>query len=84
MPEFKKPFILIVNANNKEVEKEIVDIIKTFSKTFKVKSCNIKKNGMDMIIELRTEKGKEMIDQLSELEQIKQVSLLSQDGEVRY
>ncbi len=83
LPDRKKPYLLIINSDSVDGEEEIIAIVKKASKYYKVKSRNIKKSGMDFIIELHTNQEKEVVRQIAELAQIKQVSLLSHDGEVR-
>lgn len=83
MPEYKKPYLLIINGTRELDENVIVDCIKKNSRYVKVKSRNLKKNGADYIFEVHTKQEKQLLDNLSEVEAIAQLSLLSHEGEVR-
>lgn len=83
LPVKISPYLLIINADDKECEDEIMDTIHQMAKAYKIKSKNITKSGMDLIIELRTRQEKELINQISELKCIASVSLLAHDGEVK-
>lgn len=77
------PYLLVVNAESKEVEESVLKLVKEFAGAYQMRSRNISDKGMDLILELRVKKDKEMIDLISELDGIKAVSLLSHDGEVK-
>ena len=84
LTEYKKPYLLILNCENNLNENEILESLKGYSKDYKIKSRNHKKSGSDMIIELRTKNERELVDKLSALPYIQQVSLLTNEGEVRF
>lgn len=84
LPEYKKPYLLILNCDNNLNENEILEGLKGYSKDYKIKSRNYKKSGSDMIIELRTKNERELVNKLSALPYIQQVSLLTNEGEVRF
>ena len=44
---------------------------------------NLTKSGLDLIIELRTDRGPELVKKIGGLETVKAVSLMAHDGEVR-
>ena len=75
--------LLIVNADTKEAEDAIEAAVKELSGAYKLKSKNITADGMDLILEIREKNEKELMDRLSEMEQITSVSLLAHDGEVK-
>jgi len=83
LPELKKPYLLIINGTKELEEKIVLDIVKEYAKFVKVRSRNLKKNGVDDIIEVHTKKEKELLDELDKMETISQISLLSHEGEVR-
>ena len=82
LPVRISPYLLIVNADSKEIEDSVLELVK-FNGAYKMKSKNITAKGMDMILEVKTKNDKELIDQLSELKGITSVSLLAHDGEVK-
>ncbi|MBP3457787.1 MAG: DUF4956 domain-containing protein [Lachnospiraceae bacterium] len=83
LPVRISPYLLIVNADSKELEDSILDLVKEKG-AYKIKSKNITAKGMDMILEVRSKKEKELVDQLSELEGVTSVSMLAHDGEVSH
>ena len=83
LPVRISPYLLIVNADSKELEDSILDLVKEKG-AYKIKSKNITAKGMDMILEVRSKNEKELVDQLSELEGVSSVSLLAHDGEVSH
>ena len=83
LPVRISPYLLIVNATSKELEDEIIGAIEDVKGAYKIKSKNLNKNGMDMILEVRTKNQKELVNTISEMEGITAVSLLSHDGEVK-
>lgn len=83
MPVRLSPYLLIINADTKEVEGEIIGTVKKMAGTYKLKSKNVTKDGMDLILEVRAGKEKELVDSLSEMKGITAVSLLAHDGEVK-
>lgn len=82
LPVRISPYLLIVNADSKEIEDSVLELVKSKG-AYKIKSKNITAKGMDMILEVKTKNDKELIDQLSELKGITSVSLLAHDGEVK-
>lgn len=83
LPVRVSPYLLIVNAESKETEDAVLKLVKEFAGAYQMRSRNISDKGMDLILELRVKKDKEMVDRISELEGIRAVSLLSHDGEVK-
>lgn len=83
MPDNKKPYLLIINGSRELDEKEVIDCVRQYGKNVKVRSRNMKKSGTDYIIEVHTKQEKELLESLSSVEAIAQMSLLSHEGEVR-
>ncbi|MDE5907352.1 MAG: DUF4956 domain-containing protein [Lachnospiraceae bacterium] len=83
LPVRLSPYLLIINADTKEVEDEMIETVKKMAGSYKLKSKNITKSGMDVILEVRAGKEKELVDSLSEMKGITSVSLLAHDGEVK-
>lgn len=83
LPENKKPYLLILNCDTDVNENEIIECMKEYARYYKVKSRNRKKTGCDFIIEVHTKKEHELMNKLSDKAYIKQLSLLSHDGELR-
>ncbi len=83
LPVRISPYLLVINADSKELEDSILDLVKEKG-AYKIKSKNITAKGMDMILEVRSKNEKELVDRLSELEGVTSVSLLAHDGEVSH
>ena len=84
MPVAKAPMLLVVNAANAGVEKELAVILKKYTRHFHVKSRNLTAGSADIVIELRTSHGYELVREVMDAEGVSSVSLLSHDGEVTF
>lgn len=84
MPVAKAPMILVVNADDLDVENLVTEIVRGYDKHCHVKSRNMTVSSLDLIIELRTAQGSELVRQVMGLSGILSVSLLSHDGEVTF
>lgn len=84
LPVAKAPMLLVINSEQLDAEKEILDTIQKYSKVCKVKSRNVQSNREDMIIELRVKEELELIKAVQKIEAVTYVSLLSHDGEVTF
>lgn len=83
VPMRKSPYLVIINADNKEVEGEILEVIRKYSSKYRLDSKNIRRGGMDMIIEIRCKEGNRIVDELSEIKGVLSASLMYHDGEVK-
>ncbi len=83
LPMNRKPYVLLINCSNVDLEDKIKDTVESLSSSSTVKSRNLKTGGFDMIFETVTKNEKELIKQLSEIEGVSHVSLLSHEGEIR-
>jgi len=84
LPIAKAPMILVVNADSIEIESAVTDKVREFAKHFTVKSRNMTKESLDLIIELRVDKCSELVAAIGKIEGVSSVSLLSHDGEVTF
>lgn len=84
LPGNRKPYFLIVNGTKEMDEEMLVKMVEQKSTYHKVKARNRKKNGMDMILEVRTKQEKELLKELESLAGVEQISLLTHEGEVRF
>jgi len=83
-PVAKAPMIFVVNANDLDAEDEILNTIRKYEKHFKIKSRNMTEDSLDLVIELRTARGGELVRETMKLTQVTSASLLSHDGEVTF
>lgn len=85
LPVANAPMLLIVNAQDCDVDEQITGIVKKYAKHPQVKSRNLTQNGLDMVIELRIkEKGSELVKEIKAVKGVSSVSLLMHDGEATY
>ncbi len=77
----RAPMLLVLNLNSPDAEDEILQIVGKHCKYSKVKSRNLTKDRLHMIVELRTDKGKELLKELSAKDGIFSVTLMEHDGE---
>ena len=83
-PVAKAPMVLVVNTTGADAEEALTQLVTEFDKHYRIKSRNVTAAAMDMVIELRTAKGGELIKKLVVLEGITAASLLSHDGEITF
>ncbi len=85
LPLAKAAMILVVNADaGKEQTGRITELVKKYSKYYKVKSRNITNGQLDMVMELLVSEEDALTQDLAALECVHSVSLLSHDGEVTF
>lgn len=84
IPVSKPPMILVINADKVEAEDEFIEVVRACTKHYKIKSRNMTKQGLDLVIELRIKDGGELVRNLGSIASVQAVSLLSHDGEVTF
>ena len=84
LPIAKVPMILIVNANNIELEDKIIGVVKEFSKHYTIKARNASSSALDMTIEISTKEVSELVKKMATIDGILGVSALAHDGEVTF
>ena len=84
LPVARAPMILVINSSKLDAENEVIEVVKEFSKHISVKSRNLTQDSLDFIVELRTDRGQELVLKVKEIEGINSVSLLSHDGEATF
>lgn len=83
IPTTRCPYLLVINASDASCENEIMDVVETSSESYRVDSKTISNAGMDLIIEIRTTEGNELINKVSLINGVKVASLLYHDGAVK-
>ena len=85
VPAVRLPMLLIINTSEKSGEKAILEVVKNYTKYYRVKSRNITSQGLDMIIELRIKKDSDNLAQeIQALTGVVSASLLLHEGESTY
>lgn len=84
LPVAKAPMILVINMVDGKVEKLVCEAVKKYTRHFTVKSRNLTASSADIVMELRTDRGYELVQAVMETEGVCSASLLSHDGEVTF
>ncbi len=84
LPGASPSMLLVVNAKKPELESTVMSLAQKYARHPRVKSRNVAGASFDIVIELRTDKGAELVSELSSAEGIEHVSLLSHDGETTF
>lgn len=84
LPVAKAPMILVVNASELDAENLIMEVVKQYAKHSTVKSRNMTKNNLDLIVELRTAEGDKLVKDILQLSVVTSASLMTHDGEVTF
>lgn len=85
LPMAKAAMILVISAQSgKEQTARITELVKKYSRYYKVKSRNITGEQLDMVLELWVSKEEELTEELAALSGVHSVSLMSHDGEVTF
>lgn len=83
IPIKTSPYLVIVNAQDKAQEDAILNTIHKYSPRYKIDSKNIRQQGIDLIIEIRTKNTNALVNELSEIESVVNASLLYHDSPVK-
>lgn len=83
IPNFKSPALLILRSDEEVDWAEIKASMKKYTKSFKEKSRTVKRADTEIIFEIRTAKEDELLKELQQRKELKQINLLSYDGECR-
>lgn len=84
LPVAKAPMMLVVNSSRMESETEILDAVGRYTKAYKVKSRNLSKGRLDMVVELRVKDESGLVKEVAGMEGMISASLIAHDGEVTF
>lgn len=85
VPMLSEQMLLVINAQDCDVEEQICEVIKQYAKRYQIKSRNLTSNGCDMVIELKIKNdGGKLVKDIKAIGGIQAVSLLMNDGEATY
>lgn len=82
MPSAKAPYVLVINAQSKDAEDDVEAVLKECCSYYKVKSRNISKKAVRIIIELRTKDPKQVSDKIAQMDKVSNLSLLTYEGDI--
>lgn len=84
IPSLRAPCLMVVCAETAEIEKTLVDCVKTYAKTSKIRSRNLSKRGVEWIWELQAKDETGLVQAVSAIETVGSVHLMTHDGHVRF
>ena len=84
VPVSKAPMMLVINSSQMDGEQKILDVVGKYAKSYKVKSRNLSKGRLDMVVELRVKKEGALVSEVAALEGMIGASLIAHDGEVTF
>ncbi len=77
------PYLIIINMGSREAEDNVYRVIKEMKGSYKLKSKNITKEDIDLILEVKVKDEKELVEIISEIKGVMSVSMLAHDGEIK-
>lgn len=84
IPASRAPMMLVVSMEDADKEEEILEIVKKFSRFFKVRSRNRMGASLDMVVEVRVKEESVFMKEVSAVETVASASLIAHDGEVTF
>lgn len=84
LPVGKAPMMLVVNSSEMNGEKAVLDVVGKYARYYKVKSRNLSKGRLDMVVELRVKDESALVSEVAALEGMIGASLIAHDGEVTF
>ena len=84
IPSLRSSCLLVVSGENDMKETVLINTIKKQAKCAKIRSRNISKNGAEWIFELKTRNEAVLIKNVSEIENVTSVHLMTHDGDIRF
>lgn len=84
LPVGKAPMMLVVNSSEMNGEKAVLDVIGKYARYYKVKSRNLSKGRLDLVIELKVKEESALVSEVAALDGMLSASMISHDGEVTF
>ena len=84
IPVGKAPMMLVVNSSEMNGEKAVLDVVGKYARYYKVKSRNLSKGRLDMVVELRVKDESGLVSEVAALDGMIGASLIAHDGEVTF
>ena len=84
IPVSRAPMMLVVNSSKMDDEQTVLDVVGKYAKSYKVKSRNLSKGRLDMVVELRVKDESGLVSEVAALEGMIGASLIAHDGEVTF
>lgn len=83
-PSTKSPMILVIDSSDIDGEEQIMETVEKYSAHSKVKSRGMNAESLNLVIEVRIKDGAECIREINRLNGVRNVSMVSQEGEVTF
>lgn len=83
-PVVRAPFLLVVNGEGEELEKAVLEAVQHHTRAYRVKSRNLSRGHMDLIVEVRVKAGGDLLREVAAIPSVEEASLLSHDGETTF
>ena len=84
VPHAKPALLLLVNGTDPSIQKDLEQIINVNTASYKIKSRNVGKASIDLIVEVKTIDEAALINSILTLPTIEKANLLTHDGEITY
>ena len=84
LPISKAPMILMVEANSIDIEDSILKTIEHYSRHYTVKARNVSISELNMTVEIAIKDVKGLVNKLTAVNGVSNVSVLAHDGEVTF
>ncbi len=81
-PAGKASVLLLVNAKGIDAEPEIMAVVQKYAKRNKVKSRNVSKESLDLIVDIKTSDEQTLLKEMMALDGVFGASLMAHDGEI--
>ena len=84
IPVSRAPMMLVVNSSKMDDEQTVLDVVGKYAKSYKVKSRNLSKGRLDLVIELKVKEESALVSEVASLDGMLSASMISHDGEVTF
>ena len=84
LPVGKAPMMLVVNSSEMNGEKAVLDVVGKYARYYKVKSRNLSKGRLDLVIELKVKEESALVSEVAPLDGMLSPSIIAHDGEVTF
>lgn len=84
LPVGKAPMMLVVNSSEMNGEKAVLDVVGKYARYYKVKSRNLSKGRLDLVIELKVKEESALVSEVAALDGMLSASMISHDGEATF
>ena len=84
LPVGEAPMMLVVNSSEMNGEKAVLDVVGKYARYYKVKSRNLSKGRLDLVIELKVKEESALVSEVAALDGMLSASMISHDGEVTF